>query len=73
MWLGSNATMAVVYASSCSSNSTPSLGTFICHGCDPKMTKKKKKKKRKKRLKSRPIKSEFLEVGSRLCNSDLPQ
>ena len=34
--------MAVVQTNSCSSNSTPSLGTSICHGCGPKKTKKKK-------------------------------
>ena len=28
--------VAVVYAGSCSSNSTPSLGTYICLGCGPK-------------------------------------
>ena len=36
--------IAVAVASSCSSNSAPSLGTSICHGCSPK--KKKKEKKR---------------------------
>ena len=33
--------VAVVEASSCSSNWTPSLGTYICHGSGPKKTKKK--------------------------------
>ena len=33
--------------SSCSPNSTPSLGTSIGHGCSPKCKKKKKKKKKK--------------------------
>ena len=28
-------------------DSTPSLGTTICHGCGPKKTKKRKKKKSK--------------------------
>ena len=34
------AAMAVVYAGSCSSDSTPSLGTSLCCGCSPKKTKK---------------------------------
>ena len=42
MWLGSG--MAVAEAGSCSSDSTPSMGTSICHGCVPKKKKKKKKK-----------------------------
>ena len=33
---------------SCSSNSTPSLGIFICLGWGPKKTDQKKKKKKKK-------------------------
>uniref|UniRef100_A0A8C3WKQ0 Ig-like domain-containing protein n=1 Tax=Catagonus wagneri TaxID=51154 RepID=A0A8C3WKQ0_9CETA len=33
MWLGSCVTVAAVSAGSCSSNSTPSLRTFICRGC----------------------------------------
>ena len=33
--------VAVVQACSCSSNLTPSLGTFLCHGCGPKKKKKK--------------------------------
>ena len=35
--------VAVAVAGSCSSDSTPSLGTSICHRCGPKKTKKKKK------------------------------
>ena len=31
-WLGSGVAVAVVQANSCSSNLTPSLGTYICHG-----------------------------------------
>ena len=41
-WLGSSVAVAVARASgysSYSSNSTPSLETFICHGCSPKKTK----------------------------------
>ena len=41
MRLGSSIAVAVAQASTFSSNSTPSLGTFICHGHGPKKTKKK--------------------------------
>ena len=34
------------------SNSTPNLGTSICHRCGPKNQKKKRKKKKAVRLKS---------------------
>ena len=34
-WLGSRVAVAEVYAGSCSSNWTPRLGTFICHGYGP--------------------------------------
>ena len=46
---GSDVVVAVVYTSSCVSNSMPSLGTSTCHGCHPKKTKKKKKKKKKEK------------------------
>ena len=36
MWLRSHVAVAVVKASSYGSDSTPSLGTSICHGCGPK-------------------------------------
>ena len=51
MWLRSGTAVAVVEAGSCSCDSTPSLGTSICHIGNPKK-KKKKKKKRKERKKS---------------------
>ena len=35
--------VAVVQAGSCSSDSTPSLEPFICHGYSPKKKKEKKK------------------------------
>ena len=35
--------LAVVQASSCNSDSTPSLGTSICHECSPKKARGKKK------------------------------
>ena len=43
MWLGSGIAVAVVLVGSYSSDSTPSLGTSLCHRCDPKKTEKKKK------------------------------
>ena len=45
--------MAVAKASSCTSNSTPSLGTSICHGYSSKKTEKKKKKKERERKKKK--------------------
>ena len=45
--LGSCAAVAVMEMGSYSSNSTPSLGTSICHRCGPKKAKKKKSKKAK--------------------------
>ena len=35
-----------LWAGSCSSSLTPSLGVSVCLGCSPKETKKKKKKKK---------------------------
>ena len=46
--LGSGIAVAVVQASSCSSNQTPSLGTSICRDCGPKKPKNKKTKQNKK-------------------------
>ena len=43
--LRSCVSVAVVEASSCSSDLSPSLRTFICHGSGQKKTKKKKKQK----------------------------
>ena len=40
--------VAVVQVSSCRSDSTPILGTSICHECGPKKAKKKKKEEEKK-------------------------
>ena len=40
MWLRSRVAVAVVQASSFSSNWTPSMGTSMCHRCGPKKTKK---------------------------------
>ena len=36
MQLRSHIAVAVAQAGSCSSNSTPSLGTSLCHRCSPK-------------------------------------
>ena len=44
MRLGSHVAVAVAKASSCSLDSTPSLGTSICVGVALKRKKKKKKK-----------------------------
>ena len=41
MWLGSPAAVAMAEASSCSSDSTPSLGTSMCQRCGSKKTKKR--------------------------------
>ena len=42
MRLGSRIAVVVVQAGSCRSELTPSLGTSICHGYDPKKTENKK-------------------------------
>ena len=47
MPLGSCIAVAVGEASKCSSDSTPSLGTSICHGCGPKKSKTKQTNKGK--------------------------
>ena len=51
MQFGSGVAVAAVWAHSCSSDLTPSLVTFICHGCGPK--KKKKLKEQRKVLGNR--------------------
>ena len=51
MWLRSGVAAAVAQAGSYGSDSIPSLGISICHGCSPKKTKQKKKKgKREERI-----------------------
>ena len=40
-WLGSHVAVAVALSSSYSSNSTPSLGTFVCYSAALKRQKKK--------------------------------
>ena len=50
MRLGSSVAVAVVQVSSCSSNSTPSLGTSMLHTCSPEereINRKREKEKRK--------------------------
>ena len=44
---GSGIAMAVAVAGSCSSYSTPSLGTSICFECGPKIAKQTKTSKKK--------------------------
>ena len=44
--LGSDVSVAVAVAGSCSSDSTPSLGTSTCFRCSPKKTKDRKKRDR---------------------------
>ena len=44
-WLRSGVAVAVVEAGNCNSDSTPSLGTSICHRCGPEKTKQKTKNK----------------------------
>ena len=46
MWHRSSVAMAVVQASICSPDSTPSLGISTCHRYGPKKKKKKKEKKK---------------------------
>ena len=43
MWLGPGIAVAVVQASNCSFDSTPSMGTSICCRCGPKKKKKNSK------------------------------
>ena len=49
LWLGPHIAVSVAQAGRCNSNSTPSLGTSMCHGFSPKKTKRDKKKKKKKK------------------------
>ena len=50
-----------MWANSCSSDSTPSLGTSICHGCGPKIPKNKKIKNWKIVLGRKSYKAALLE------------
>ena len=47
--LGSGVAVAVPVASSYCYDSSPSLGTSICHGYGPKKAKKEKKKEKKRK------------------------
>ena len=47
-WLRSDVAVAVVVAGSCSSDSTPSLGSSMCCGCGPKKKWKERKRKKEK-------------------------
>ena len=55
---GFDVAVPVAQASSCSSDSTPSLGISICRGCSPKKTKNKNKKKIKKERKKKKKKKQ---------------
>ena len=48
MWLRSGVAAAVAQAGSYGSDSIPSLGISICHGCSPKKTKQKKEKRKER-------------------------
>ena len=48
-WLRPCIAVAVMQAGSCSSDWTPSLGTYTCRRCGPKNNNKNKKQKKKKR------------------------
>ena len=50
MWLGHGIEVAVAVVGSCSSDSTPNLGTSICCGCGPKKIHKKEKENNRKIL-----------------------
>ena len=47
-WLGSRVAVALPQTGGYSSDSTPSLGTSICHGSSPRKGKKRKKKERER-------------------------
>ena len=52
LWhLGSGIAVAVAKAGSCSSHSTPSQGTSICHRCIPKKARQKQNNNKKQLLK----------------------
>ena len=58
---------AVVEASSCSSDSTPRLGTSICRGCGP--IKKKKEKEKKAKTKPKEKNNVSSELAEEFLNS----
>ena len=58
IWLRSGVAVAMAVAGRCSSDSSPSLGTSICHRFGPKKQKKKKKKEKKKKKKKEKEKEE---------------
>ena len=59
--LGSCVAVAVAVAGSYSSDSAPSLGTPMFHGCGPKKKKEKKKKKKKRGKKKEKGRTEISE------------
>ena len=63
MGLRSLVAVAVALAGSRSSNSTPSLGTSICHRCGPKKQKKKKRKEEERERERKERKKEGEKEG----------
>ena len=63
MKLKSGIAIAVAQAGNCSSDSTPSLGTSICHKCSPKKKKIKIKVSRAKNPPPPPTTKEKTEEG----------
>ena len=53
--LRSGIALAVAQAGSCSSDSTPSLGTYICCRCSPKMTPPHQKKKKEREREEKKV------------------
>ena len=56
-WLRTSVTVAVVQASSCSSNSTPNMRTSTCYKCGPKNLKKNKTEKKKQKTNKKTSRS----------------
>ena len=70
-WLRSCIAVAVVQACSCSSNSTPSLGTSMCRGCVPKKHKTKTKTNKQKNSSQVAIKQELRAAKLQKCQEFL--
>ena len=68
-WLGSCVAVVVVQAGSCTSDSTPSLGTSICHRGSPKKQKKNKTKQNKTNKQTKKPKVKFCNFFFFLANS----
>ena len=66
-WLISCVSVGVVWAGGYSSDSTPSLGTSIYHGCGPKKTKKTPPNQNKQTKECKALIVIYLGHFSRLC------